>query len=142
MLVIGVGNRDRGDDAAGPAVCDLLAELAPHVRTEVLEGDVLDLPARWSPDDDVVIIDAAAPAGAPGRVFEVDALADRLRTPAAVSTHGVDVGTAIELARAMGALPQSLRVIGIEAAGDDHGAPLTPEVAVSVEHVARHLAAA
>ena len=81
------------------------------------------------------------PDGAPGRVFEVDALADRLRTPAAVSTHGVDVGAAIELARAMGAMPRSLRVIGIEAAGDDHGAPLTPEVTASVDRVARHLAA-
>ena len=140
MLVIGVGNRDRGDDAAGPTVCDRLAELSPSVRTVVIEGNVLDLPARWSADDDVVIVDAAAPRGEPGRVVEVDALGARLRAPSTVSTHTVDVGAAIELARTIGRLPRSLQVIGIEAATDEHGAPLTPAVAEAVEAVARRLA--
>jgi hypothetical protein len=42
LLVIGVGNRDRGDDAVGPVVCDLVraADIA-GVDTLVLEG-------RWS----------------------------------------------------------------------------------------------
>jgi hydrogenase maturation protease len=138
-LVIGVGNRDRGDDAAGPVVCDLLGEV-PGVRTLVLEGSVIDLPARWSPDDDVVIVDAAAPAGTPGRVFEVDALADRLVPPSTVSTHTVDVAAAIELARVLDRLPRSLRVIGIEGESFEHGTALSSGVAPAVRFVAARLA--
>ncbi len=93
LLVIGVGNRDRGDDAVGPIVCDLVGGLGlPHIATLVFEGSVLDLPLHWEPDDRVVIVDAAAPAGRPGRITEVDGLETRLIVPDAVSTHTIDVG--------------------------------------------------
>lgn len=140
LLVIGVGNRDRGDDGAGPAVCDLVGRRSPEVRICVIEGSVLDLPMRWSADDAVVIVDAAAPAGCPGRRTDIDAIADRLVGPAAISTHSIDVGAAIELARALGRLPRRLTIIAIEAASDEHGAPLSSAVARTVATVAEELA--
>ncbi|MGD9995901.1 MAG: hydrogenase maturation protease [Ilumatobacteraceae bacterium] len=137
LLVIGVGNRDRGDDAAGPIVCDLVRATGPtDVDTVVLEGSVVDLPLRWRHDDRVMIVDAAAPAGSPGRVVEVDALTSRLVAPVTVSTHSVDVGAAIELARAMGHLPVSLSVIGIEGVSFGFGADLDPRVERATRQVA------
>ena len=135
LLVIGVGNRDRGDDAAGPVVCDLLrvADVA-DVETLVFAGSVVDLPLHWGPDDHVVIVDAAAPAGRPGRITEVDALTDRLVAPGTISTHTVDVGAAIELARAMGKLPADLTIVGIEGASFEFGDGLGPAVDRAVTH--------
>jgi hydrogenase maturation protease len=129
LLVLGIGNRDRGDDAVGPVVCDLLARSAgPEVRTLVLESSPLDLAIRWDLDDDVVVVDAARPNGHPGRIREVDALGSTLVSPRTVSTHDVDLGAAIEIARAVDGLPRSLRIVSIEAAGFDFGAGLSPDV--------------
>ena len=129
LLVIGVGNRDRGDDAVGPIVCDRIALLGlPDVDTLVFEGSVLDLPIHWSVNDRVVIVDAAEPAGEPGRISTVDGLAMRLVTPGTVSTHTIDVSAAIELARALDRLPSALSIIGIEGAEFEFAAPLTPDV--------------
>jgi hydrogenase maturation protease len=129
LLVIGVGNRDRGDDAVGPVVCDLVAAAGPPgVDTLVFEGSVLDISMHWGPDDRVVIVDAAAPAGRPGRVTEVDALAHRLVAPSTASTHTVDVGAAVELARVLGRMPAELTIVGVEGASFEFGDVLDPTV--------------
>lgn len=141
VLVIGVGNRDRGDDAVGPVVCDLLdSARAPGVETLVFEGSVVDLSSHWGPDDRVIVVDAAAPAGRPGFVSETDGLASRLTAPAPVSTHAVDVGAAVELARAVGRLPATLRIVGIEGESFDFGDDLRPAVHRSALAVARRIA--
>lgn len=136
VLVIGVGNRDRGDDAVGPIVCDLLDEQrSPGIETAVYEGSVLDLALEWQPEDHVVIVDASAPADRPGRVVSVDGLAQRLKSPGVVSTHAIDVGSAIELARALDCLPAGLTIVGIEGDRFDFGTALTAEVARAVDQV-------
>lgn len=140
LLVIGVGNRDRGDDAVGPVVCDLVAAAGlPGVDTLVFEGSVLDLPMHWAPDDRVVIVDAAAPAGHPGRVTDVDASAHRLVAPSTASTHTVDVGAAVELARALGRMPVELAIVGIEGTSFEFGDELHPAVRQAAEHVATRI---
>lgn len=138
LLVIGVGNRDRGDDAVGPIVCDLVRGL-PHIATLVFEGSVLDLPLRWEADDRVAIVDAAAPAHEPGRVVVTNGLTDRLTAPASVSTHTIDVSAAIELARALDRMPAELTIIGIEGVAFDFGAALTPAVEQSALAVVAEL---
>ncbi len=129
LLVIGVGNRDRGDDAVGPVVCDLVAAAGlPGVDAVVFEGSVLDLPMHWDPDDRVVVVDAGAPAGRPGRVTQTDALAHHLLAPSSASTHVIDVGAAVELARSLGRMPAELSIVGIEGASFGFGDGLHPAV--------------
>jgi hydrogenase maturation protease len=140
LLVIGVGNRDRGDDAVGPIVCDLVEQLGiPYVDTLVFEGSVLDLPVHWSTDDRVLLVDAAAPVDEPGRVEVTDGVVDRLTSPSAVSTHTIDVSAAIELARALDRMPAELTIIGIEGAVFEFGAPLTPAVEQAAHAVVAEL---
>jgi hydrogenase maturation protease len=137
LVLIGVGNRDRGDDAVGPVVCDLVREdRLRDVSIAVFEGSAIDLATHWDVSDRVTIVDAAEPAGEPGRVLRVDGLAERLRSPGGVSTHSIDVGAAVELARALGRLPAELSIVGIEAASFGFGAPLTPEVQRAAGRVA------
>jgi hydrogenase maturation protease len=59
------------------------------------------------------------PGAEPGRIVTVDATVEALPTPGAVSTHEIDVTVAIELARAIGRMPERLLLIGIEAAQSD-----------------------
>lgn len=139
-LVIGVGNRDRGDDGAGPAVCDLVAELAPgSIRTVVLETSAIDLVEHWGGDDRAVIVDAGRPSGEPGRVVEYDGLEGRFAVPGTTSTHSIDLAGGVELARALGRLPAALTIVSIEGATFDLGAPLTEEVRRRVRAIASQL---
>ena len=137
-IVIGVGNRDRGDDAAGPIVCARLrsrdvADAA--LRLVVCEGSILDLALHWDRDDHVVIVDAMQPGDEPGRIVTVDATVEPLPMPGAVSTHEIDVSAAIELARAIGRMPARLHLIGIEAAQTEWGTPPSAPVDAAIDSV-------
>ena len=137
-IVIGVGNRDRGDDAVGPIVCDRLRARSGHaasLRTFVCEGSILDLALHWDHDDHVVIVDAMQPGNTPGRIVTVDATVEPLATPGAVSTHEIDVSVAIELARAIGRMPARLSIVGIEAAQTEWGAPPSPAGEAAIDTV-------
>lgn len=135
-VLIGVGNRDRGDDAVGPIVCDLVGDLGiAGLRVVVVESAVVDLSTHWAADDRVVIVDAAQPDGDPGRIIEYDSSAGRFAIPASMSTHSIDVTGAVELARVMNRLPAELTVVAIEGASFDFGAALSAPVELSVGQV-------
>lgn len=140
-IVIGVGNDLRGDDAAG---WETVRRLAPSMTLVLHEhgGDAPGLVGLWGPHDDVVVVDAVVSDDPAGTIVEVDALAAPL--PADVSwatTHGAGVAEGIELARALGQLPQSLVLVGISAKRFDLGAPMTPEVERAVADVVARLSA-
>lgn len=136
-LVIGVGNRDRGDDAAGPLVIDALRRSeGPPLKTTEVDGDLSDLAKRWDADQTVVIVDACYTGRAPGTVVVVDGLTTefpRGREP--VSSHGIGVADAIELARLLDLLPRSLTIYGIEAGSFDHFAAVTEPVEKAILEV-------
>ena len=78
---IAVPNRDRGDDAVGPIVCDRLHArhpADPDRQVVVCEGSILDLALHWDHDDHVVIVDAVQPGDEPGRIVTIDATVDPL----------------------------------------------------------------
>lgn len=138
-IVLGVGNRLRGDDGAGPEVVRRLQPLAPAgVVVEECAGDAGTLIERWSANDTVMLVDAVRSGAAPGTLHR------RLAGDAALaadedrgSTHGMGVAEAIALSRALGRLPRTLILFGIEAGGFELGAGLSPEVEEAVERTAR-----
>jgi len=136
IVVIGVGHRDRADDGIGPAVVDALAHRTDQVVTLVREGDLAVLPLLWEPDDDVVIVDAIVDSGPAGKLREIDP--EQLRSASMVSTHGLDVVDAIELARRLHCMPARLRVFGITA-GDFGYGPMSRELHHGVERLAAEL---
>jgi hydrogenase maturation protease len=133
MLLIGVGNPWRGDDAAG-------LEVARRVGGFAHEGDCTGLVELWSGHDEVALVDAASSGGEAGTVHRLEAgdkplPAQLLRS----STHAFGVADAIELARALGRLPETVRVYAIEGSDFTAGAGLSPAVQQAVEQVAREL---
>lgn len=140
-LVIGIGNRERGDDGAGPFVVACLGQRRlPGITTLCLQGDPAELLAAWEGQQQVVIVDACASGAAPGTVHCFNAATTPLPEGfGAVSTHGFGLGAAVELARAMGCLPPMLTVYGIEAASFDAGAPLSQPVKAAAETLAQKI---
>jgi hydrogenase maturation protease len=139
LLVVGCGNRDRGDDAAGLLVARRLRQMG--YQAAELTGAATDLLELWRDAETVILVDAAVTGAAPGAIHF-------WRGPEAVlhsaaprgSTHLVGVADALRLAAALGRLPRELIVYGIEGARFGIGEPPSPEVAAAVEVVCRRIA--
>jgi hydrogenase maturation protease len=138
LRIIGCGNVDRGDDAAGVLVARRLRELG--VETIEQSGESFSLMESWIGSESVVVVDATAPCGKPGHIAVWNARADRLPEDAfPCSSHAFGVREAVELARVMKSLPKSLIIYGIEGEQFSFGEPLSPEVERAVETVAQRL---
>ena len=137
-MVIGVGNAWRGDDAAGLAVA---RRRRGRVQAVEHERDGAGLIEAWTGAGHVVLVDAAASGATPGTVQRFDAGAGPLPARALrSSTHAFGVADAVELARALGRLPERLEVIAIEGADFSAGAGLSPAVGRAVEDIVATLA--
>jgi hydrogenase maturation protease len=138
LLIIGVGNPDRGDDGIGPLVARRLAALVPP-GVSILErpGDALALIDDWAGHDAVILIDAAAAVSAAGGIHRIDLREEVL--PAGLtlsSTHAFGVAEAVGLANTLGLLPAHVIAFAIEGANFDPGAPISADVMAAVPDLA------
>lgn len=139
MLIIGYGNPDRADDAAGLLVARRLRELGVDAHEH--GGEALALIETWSAAPEVILIDAVMTGAPPGTITLWDAGTeplppDRFRC----STHALGLAEAVELARVLGRLPPKLLIYGIEAMNFDRFGTLSPGVAEAVGRLARRIA--
>ena len=143
IMVIGIGNPDRGDDGIGPVVAAKLAgRLPPGVALAARSGDMLALIEDWADADALICIDAAAPAGMPGRIHRLDpTVAELPREPVVASSHAFGLAEAIALARALHRAPARIVVYAVEGCQFDGGTPLSPPVAAAADAVADRIVA-
>jgi hydrogenase maturation protease len=129
-LVIGVGNAWAGDDAAGLLVARLVRERAPAGVTVIEhEGEPIALLDAWDGASVAIVVDATFGGGEPGAVRMFEATHEALPVSfTGTSTHSFGLGQAIELARALGRLPERLVVVGIEGERFEAGAEPRPAV--------------
>ncbi len=141
MIVIGAGNPERGDDAAGRAVVRLLRGALPdEVALVELDGEATALLAHLEDVATAFIIDACASGLPAGSLQRFDVSAEPLPHAAfSLSTHGFGLAEGIELARALGQLPERCIVYAIEGGAFEAGAPLSPPVAAAVAVTAKRL---
>ena len=130
-LVIGIGNPDRGDDAAG-----VLVARRVHGGRIVEWSDCSVLMDLWDTADDVIVVDAMSSGLDAGAVRRFDATSERLPARTFPSSHSFGIAETIELARTLGRLPRQLTVYGIEVSDLEVGARPCPEVLSAVEQVA------
>jgi hydrogenase maturation protease len=143
VLVAGIGNELRGDDAVGLEVADRLRErVPPGVEVVGCEQEPLRLIDTWHGADSVVVVDAIDSGGEPGTVVRLDASVDQIaeRTFRS-STHAFGVGETIELARALGKLPRRVIVYGVEGAEFAAGRGLSALVDAAVGSVVESILA-
>lgn len=142
-IVIGIGNPDRGDDAAGREVARLLRGTLPD-GVEVVEhnGEATALLARLDGIAAAFLVDACASGAPAGTVRRFDVVAAPLPLDAfGLSTHGLGLSEAIELARTLGRLPSRCIVYAIEGECFEIGAALSPPVGAAAADLARRVAA-
>lgn len=147
LLVIGIGNPDRGDDGIGVLVVrelvrrQRLGRLTQEVSIIERTGDALALIDDWAGRNAVILVDAAAQVTAPGGIHRIDLLADALPTELSLSsTHAFGVAEAVGLAETLGLLPPHVIAYAIEGANFAPGAEVSNEVAATVRTVATRIA--
>ncbi|MFI9201593.1 hydrogenase maturation protease [Streptomyces sp. NPDC053048] len=155
ITVIGVGNEFRRDDGVGPMVVARLREHAAHgglpagIRLVCSDGEPGRLIGLWEGAELAVVVDAAhAHPGHPGRIHRLELDGYKAWPAGTASSHGLGLGEAVELARALDRMPRRLIVYAVEGADGSLGTGLTPAVNAAVEpltervqqEIARHLA--
>jgi hydrogenase maturation protease len=130
VVVIGVGNALRGDDAAGLAVAKNVRAGAPDgVSVHVFEEEPSRLIDAFGDADVAFVVDAMSTGAPAGTVHRFDASDARIPSRALrSSTHAVGIGETIELARALGRLPRRTVVFGVEGTEFNAGETMTPAV--------------
>lgn len=141
LLIIGIGNPFRGDDAAGVLTARLLKQGGLD-STIVMEhsGEGASLMETWKGADAVILIDAVSSGGVPGTIHKLEPISNPL--PAHMfqsSTHAFSLPQAIEMARALDEFPSRLIVFGIEGGNFKPGAELSPEVRTALPEVANQI---
>ena len=133
-MIIGVGHRHRGDDAAGLIAVDALRDLGFATIEHCGEG--LGLIGAWDGAEVVVLIDAMRSSAPCGTVRRLEPLDDGLNPDGCrCSSHLFGVGQAVALARELDRLPARLIVYGIEGMNFAIGAPVSDPVRSAVSDV-------
>ena len=137
ILVIGLGNELRADDAAGLQVARLLQRRnLPGVQVREFTGDGAEMMEAWAGFPLVIVIDATRPVKRAGTVYRFAGHHQPL--PAAwfnLSTHSFGLAEAVELSRSLQRMPDELIVYGIEGGNFGLGHPVSSAVAASIQSV-------
>lgn len=138
-LVIGIGNRMRGDDAFGCMAAEKLRASLPVLEHD---GEPASLIDTWQGHDKVFLVDAVSSGKAPGTVFRFDLRKQELPNDIGhASTHDFGVAEAVELARALGKLPPVIVFYGAEGKDFTTGNGLSPELLEPLEDIAQRIIA-
>ncbi len=165
VVVAGIGNDMRHDDAAGALVAaralEVLGALGPvtgpgqeidGVLSSQL-GEPLDFLGNWDDADLAIVVDAVRSGAAPGSLsltwfggeaadFQLDRASASVAKAVACgrgqspSTHGLGVVGVYRLASAMGQAPRRMVVLGIEGQDFSQGEGLSASVAAAIDSAA------
>ena len=144
ILIIGVGNAYRSDDAVGLVVVQRLREdihlQTNHITIKEQSGEGTALIEAWKDAEAVILIDAVQSGAPPGTVQRFDASKQALPAVfSSASTHSFGLAEAIEMARALQQLPPHLIIYGIEGENFAAGMELSPAVEHAVDNVVEHI---
>jgi hydrogenase maturation protease len=143
IIVIGIGQSLRGDDAAGPQAVrqwqESFPETAsrPEVQVETLELPGLDLLTYLDGMEAAVLVDAIQSPALPGTLHRFGLEDVFSFTPDAQSAHGWGVAETLQLGRSLYPSLAKCHLILIGLTGKDFemGAKLSPEVEAALPEV-------
>lgn len=136
-VILGVGNTLKGDDGAGPLVCEQLKQIG--LSAEVIDtGTVPEnyiQPIISNAPDNLLVIDAMHFAAQPGtiNIFTPEQL-----DSAAISTHTLSPRIFIDIVRQN--TSAEVYLIGIQPAQTQLGQSLSPQVRQAVQRLSQALA--
>ncbi len=142
ILVLGLGNEYRSDDAIGlRAARRLKKSRAGSTTIREASGDqAVDLFELWKGFEKVFLIDAMSSGAPPGTIHRFEAHQESIPSKFFhFSSHAFSVADSIELARTLQVLPRRLIVYGIEGRRYDAGTKVSPEVDDAMKAVIRRI---
>ncbi len=141
ILIIGVGNLYRHDDAVGILIARNLKDLNDKRMTvQEQNGDGLSLMETWKNWDCAILIDAVSSGQKPGTIHYLDANEKPIPSKFfSCSTHNMGVAEAVELSRSFDQLPGYLGIYGIEGKDFSPGEGLSKEIAEGMEQASKHI---
>ena len=145
VLIAGMGNVLRGDDGFGIRVVERMSrlELPPGVELYEAGGAGIALVQKLMEGYDAcIIVDAAKCHGTPGTLYRL--IPDVPMAPGSIGMHELDPTKVLALARAMGALPAEVVLIGCEPEETDElcerlSGPVANNIERAVELILREL---
>jgi hydrogenase maturation protease len=148
IVLVGVGNLFRRDDGIGIAIARRLRDrlkTPTGMKIHITEssGEGADLMRCWDGADQVFVFDAvmSSQSGAAiGTVHRLEAAEQKFPSDFfKYSSHAFSLAEAVELARALGKLPQKLVVYGVEAKEFGFGENLIPQVDAAGDEVVKRV---
>lgn len=144
ILVAGVGNVLRTDDAFGVVVAHRLADMDLPEGVQVVEtgiGGMALVQELQGLYDAMILVDAVDYGRPPGSVLliepdviDIDALTPDRRSDLLADMHLAKPERVLMLARALGVLPKHLLTVGCQPVDPDaYGTQMSPEVTAAVE---------
>lgn len=141
LIIVGIGNLYRGDDAAGLAVIDQLKEKVGNtIKLAKQRGDIAELIDIFTHHKSVYLVDACQMRAPLGSWQRVDLRKESLMSEdPQTSTHGFGVSQAVLLAKNLNQLPEKLILYAICGNAYQIGDSLSPAVANSVDTIVKEL---
>jgi hydrogenase maturation protease len=145
LLIAGIGNIFFGDDAFGVETARRLAARPQSDGVRVVDFGIRGFDLACALTDGcggAVLIDALRRGGVPGALYVLDLEGAGSEPPAGdLDAHGLHPAQALRLARALGALPPWLRLVGCEpltfGSEDEPALGLSAPVQAAVEEAVR-----
>ena len=130
IVVIGVGNLMRGDDAIGLLALRALAKISlSEIRLVEIDGEATQLLEAVTGASGAIVIDACRSGSPAGTIHRFDVAVSPIPTNLGTfSSHGFGLAAGLELARSLEQLPRACIVFAVEVEEFTRGAALTPEV--------------
>jgi len=140
-LVAGFGNVLRGDDGFGVEVVRRLREGDALAGVDVMEVGTAGIRLAQellTPYDRLVVVDAMRRGGTPGSVYVV--AVESVEAPEEIDLHLAVPARALAVAKALGALPGEVFIVGCEPAEvDELTLELSPAVRAAVDTALTHV---
>ena len=139
VVVIALGSADLGDDAVGPLIGAQLQRSISRAQV-YFPRDALSMLDAFEGASIAYVVDACTSGAPAGMVFCLDSANENKievlpKAVDALSSHGLGLQDALDLARNMGRLPERVIVYAIEGERFAPGSALSPQVKKSVDIV-------
>lgn len=145
LAIIGCGNPNRGDDGVGPTVIASLRSYTFPTTVALHDAgtDGMGVMYRARGATHLIIVDARAPGGAAGAIFEVPGTVLESIPPQSLNLHDFRWDHALYAGRRIygAAFPAAVKVFLIEAQSLDFGIGLTDPVREAVARVCERIGA-